>query len=232
MTFANIVSFAEQGVYDIINNLGSLVARFLFHVSANIPPVALSLGPALHARTLHPNAQPPTSQPVEENFYTFFAALLARHDGHEEHTTEEKSDHARAVDGKRVEQLKDERKTYPSPKARRRRHLPTTLDEKSRSSSNQSLAGETLTTLLKSMTFVGILMGVFGQAYAALALHLYGGEQLSQGEGPLLLRAYALYVLTMALNGMTEAFVAAVRWHRGWGGKLGGEGAFWAGEKT
>lgn len=30
MTFLNVLSFGDQGVYDIINNLGSLVARFIF----------------------------------------------------------------------------------------------------------------------------------------------------------------------------------------------------------
>ena len=30
MTFLDILSFADQGVYDVINNLGSLVARFVF----------------------------------------------------------------------------------------------------------------------------------------------------------------------------------------------------------
>lgn len=30
MTFLNVLSFGEQGVYDIVNNLGSMVARFLF----------------------------------------------------------------------------------------------------------------------------------------------------------------------------------------------------------
>ena len=32
MTFTifSVISFGEQGVYDIVNNLGSLVARFLF----------------------------------------------------------------------------------------------------------------------------------------------------------------------------------------------------------
>jgi oligosaccharide translocation protein RFT1 len=32
MTFAGALDFGEQGVYDIVNNLGSLVARFLFQV--------------------------------------------------------------------------------------------------------------------------------------------------------------------------------------------------------
>lgn len=30
MTFLNVLSFREQGVYDIVNNLGSMVARFIF----------------------------------------------------------------------------------------------------------------------------------------------------------------------------------------------------------
>ena len=67
-----------------------------------------------------------------------------------------------------------------------------------------------MTTLLKLMTLVGAIMAVFGQGYSSLALHLYGGENLSNTEAPLLLRAYAVYVFTMGLNGITEAFVAAV----------------------
>ena len=30
MTVFSVLSFADQGVYDIINNLGSLAARFIF----------------------------------------------------------------------------------------------------------------------------------------------------------------------------------------------------------
>ena len=30
MTMVNLLSFADQGVFDIVSNLGSLVARFLF----------------------------------------------------------------------------------------------------------------------------------------------------------------------------------------------------------
>lgn len=30
MTFFNVLSFGEQGVYDIVNNLGSMVPRFFF----------------------------------------------------------------------------------------------------------------------------------------------------------------------------------------------------------
>lgn len=30
MTLFNVLSFYEQGIYDVVNNLGSLAARFLF----------------------------------------------------------------------------------------------------------------------------------------------------------------------------------------------------------
>lgn len=30
MTFLNVLSFGDQGVYDVINNLGSMVARLVF----------------------------------------------------------------------------------------------------------------------------------------------------------------------------------------------------------
>lgn len=30
MTLFSVLSFKEQGIYDIINNLGSLIVRFLF----------------------------------------------------------------------------------------------------------------------------------------------------------------------------------------------------------
>ncbi|XP_032628795.1 man(5)GlcNAc(2)-PP-dolichol translocation protein RFT1 isoform X1 [Chelonoidis abingdonii] len=47
MTFLNVLNFGDQGVYDIVNNLGSLVARFIF-------------------------------LPIEESFYIFFAKVLER----------------------------------------------------------------------------------------------------------------------------------------------------------
>lgn len=34
MTFFGVLSFEQQGVYDVVNNLGALVARFLFQVRA------------------------------------------------------------------------------------------------------------------------------------------------------------------------------------------------------
>ncbi|XP_053577179.1 protein RFT1 homolog [Bombina bombina] len=131
MTFLNVLSFGDQGVYDIVNNLGSLVARFIF-------------------------------LPIEESFYVFFAKVLER--------------------GKDV---KNQRKD------------------------DISTASEVLESLLKLVTLIGLIIVAFGYAYSQLALDMYGGSMLSHGTGPMLLRCYCLYVLLLAINGVTECFTFA-----------------------
>ncbi|EGD75027.1 hypothetical protein PTSG_07252 [Salpingoeca rosetta] len=138
MTFGNMLSFAQQGVYDVVYSLGSLVPRFLFH-------------------------------PIEENYYTFFAALLTR----------------------------ETSKADKDPYAKK-----TTADD-------EALAGTVLQTLLKTAVMVGLVLACFGQGYSRLLLGIYGGENLAQDDGVLLLQAYSVYVLCMALNGISECFVAA-----------------------
>ena len=49
MTFLNVLDFTEQGVYDVITNLGSLVARFLFQVMRSWNHV---VGPSLSILSL------------------------------------------------------------------------------------------------------------------------------------------------------------------------------------
>ncbi len=36
MTFFDVLSLSEQGIYDVINNLGSLIPRFLFQVNCDL----------------------------------------------------------------------------------------------------------------------------------------------------------------------------------------------------
>uniref|UniRef100_A0A671N5C6 Protein RFT1 homolog n=1 Tax=Sinocyclocheilus anshuiensis TaxID=1608454 RepID=A0A671N5C6_9TELE len=131
MTFLNVLNFGDQGVYDIINNLGSMVARFIF-------------------------------LPIEESFYVFFAKVLER--------------------GRDVRYQKQE---------------------------EVSMAAEVLECLLKLVLLIGLIITVFGYAYSHLALDIYGGELLSSGAGPALLRCYSCYVLLLAINGVTECFVFA-----------------------
>lgn len=131
MTFLNVLNFGDQGIYDIVNNLGSLVARLVF-------------------------------QPVEESFYVFFAKVLER--------------------GK-----------------------DATLQKQV----DVAVAAAVLESLLKLALLAGLTITVFGFAYSQLALDIYGGAMLSSGSGPVLLRSYCLYVLLLAINGVTECFTFA-----------------------
>ncbi|NWS63145.1 RFT1 protein, partial [Chunga burmeisteri] len=132
MTFLNVLNFGDQGVYDIVNNLGSLVARFIF-------------------------------LPIEESFYVFFAKVLER--------------------GKNVKDQKQD---------------------------DVAMAANVLELLLKLVLLIGLTITVFGYAYSQLALDIYGGSMLSSGTGPDLLRCYSLYVLFLAINGVTECFTFAL----------------------
>lgn len=49
----------------------------------------------------------------------------------------------------------------------------------------------------------------FGQAYAKLALFLYGGSTLATGIGPVLMQLHCMAILFLAVNGITECYAAA-----------------------
>ena len=55
----------------------------------------------------------------------------------------------------------------------------------------------------------GLIIAVFGFSYSHLLLRLYGGSALTDGSGPLLLRAHCLCIWFLAINGVTEAYVLA-----------------------
>lgn len=131
MTLFKVLTFSQQGIYDVINNLGSLVARCVF-------------------------------MPIEESYYTFFAHTLVR---------------------------------------------GSSADQQAEKSAKT--ASETLEVVLKFVVLVGMTFLVFGYSYSFLLLDIYGGSTLSSGEGPSLLRWYCLYVLIIAVNGMTECFMFA-----------------------
>lgn len=63
--------------------------------------------------------------------------------------------------------------------------------------------------LLRFVILVALTILSFGFPYSFLALDVYGGSLLSGGEGPGLLRWYCVYVLVLAVNGVTECFVFA-----------------------
>ncbi|XP_045435011.1 protein RFT1 homolog isoform X4 [Pipistrellus kuhlii] len=83
--------------------------------------------------------------------------------------------------------------------------LPSIL----RSREDVAVAATVLESLLKLALLTGLTITVFGFAYSQLALDIYGGAMLSSGSGPVLLRTYCLYVLLLAINGVTECFTFA-----------------------
>lgn len=72
---------------------------------------------------------------------------------------------------------------------------------------NVPLVADTLGALIKLVLIIALVILSFGYAYSYLALDIYGGSLLSDGEGPMLLRWYCVYVLLLAVNGVTECFM-------------------------
>ncbi|XP_054716362.1 protein RFT1 homolog [Uloborus diversus] len=130
MTFLSVLSFAEQGMYDVVNNLGSLAARFVL-------------------------------LPIEESGYLLFTHLLSR-------------------------------------------------DKPAHEQKNASTSLVVLINLLKLMCLLGLVILTFGFSYSQLLLLLYGGQTLSSGIALTLLRWHCVYVLFLALNGISEGFKFSV----------------------
>lgn len=126
------LSLFLAGIYEIVNNLGSLVARFIF-------------------------------LPIEESFYVYFASTLYR--------------------GVPIDKQ--------PPKA-----LP--------------VIANALSMIIKMVLITGMAILAFGFSYSYLALDIYGGSILLDGGGVLLLRWYCVYILIIAVNGVTECFVLAI----------------------
>ena len=113
----------ENGVYSLVQNLGSLVARTLF-------------------------------QPLEECSYSDFSKLCSK-------------------------------------------GLPSQLSKN-------------LITLLRAVIFLGLIFVTFGPFFSFILLDVVYGIKWSATAAPVALSWYCLYVLIMAVNGITEAFVFAV----------------------
>lgn len=70
--------------------------------------------------------------------------------------------------------------------------------------------GAVLGRLVRMMSLIGMIVLVYGLPYSSTVLYLYGGERLSdEGPGTKLLQANCVNILTLALNGITEAFTFA-----------------------
>ena len=132
-TFFNLMSLAEQGVYNVASQFGSLAGRLIF-------------------------------SKVEEAGYFYFSQTVTR--GEIIKTASKQKD----------------------------------MEEK---------ASLHLYKLLRMMILVGIVVAVYAQSYSHMLLHLYGGEKLSSGIGPSLLRSQSIFLVFMAVNGVSECYAFA-----------------------
>jgi oligosaccharide translocation protein RFT1 len=132
-TFFNLMSLAEQGVYNVASQFGSLAGRLIF-------------------------------SKVEEAAYFYFSQTVTR--------------------GPITKEISKQKE----------------MEEK---------ASIHLYKLLRAMILVGLVVAVYAQSYSHMLLHLYGGETLSSGMGPGLLRSQSFFLLFMAVNGVSECYAFA-----------------------
>ncbi|PAV87302.1 hypothetical protein WR25_15867 isoform F [Diploscapter pachys] len=72
-----------------------------------------------------------------------------------------------------------------------------------------------LSNILYVMNLSGLIVCAFGLSYAKIAVTLYGGNLLADNGGGRLLSVYAIYLWTIALNGITECFAMASMTNKG-----------------
>ncbi|XP_027110524.1 uncharacterized protein [Coffea arabica] len=67
-----------------------------------------------------------------------------------------------------------------------------------------------LTDALKLVLLIGLMVMAFGPSYSYSLIRILYGRKWSDGEASTALRYYMLYVVTLAMNGTSEAFLHAV----------------------
>ncbi|XP_058104416.1 uncharacterized protein LOC131248248 isoform X2 [Magnolia sinica] len=67
-----------------------------------------------------------------------------------------------------------------------------------------------LTVALKLVVLIGLVAIAFGPSYSYVLIRVLYGRKWSDGEAPNALRYYCLYVILLAMNGTSEAFLHAV----------------------
>ncbi|XP_010482360.1 PREDICTED: protein RFT1 homolog [Camelina sativa] len=70
--------------------------------------------------------------------------------------------------------------------------------------------GDRLTEALKFVILIGLTFMAFGPSYSYSFIRLLYGEKWSDGEASLALQCYCLYIIVLAMNGTSEAFLHAV----------------------
>ncbi|GES77871.1 Rft-1-domain-containing protein [Rhizophagus clarus] len=93
--------------------------------------------------------------------------------------------------------------------------IPNEVDDKQKESESETCRAlitslQVLTTLIKFHILLGLLFIGFATNYTGTLIDLLVGSVWSKTPAPLVLSVYCIYVPIMGINGVTEAFVAAV----------------------
>ncbi|CAF0844671.1 unnamed protein product [Didymodactylos carnosus] len=166
MTWTELLTYSQQGIFDVINNLGSLIPRLIFST-------------------------------LEDSAYTYFKQTLSRNRAQEPQQGKEEAKSGDEGDSSEQE-LSREQTPEQEPMISQTENRTVILN-----------AFQFYTYLLRFVTVISLIVLIFGVPYSSLLLQLYGGQTLLAEPGPTLMRLYCLYILFLAINGITEAFSQA-----------------------
>ncbi|KAM0934289.1 hypothetical protein DsansV1_C32g0222461 [Dioscorea sansibarensis] len=79
-----------------------------------------------------------------------------------------------------------------------------------KSSQQDMRLANALVNALKLVLLIGLFVVAFGPSYSYILIRLLYGKNWSDGEATAALRCYCLYVISLAMNGTSEAFLHAV----------------------
>ena len=160
-----------QGVYGLVQNLGSLVARMVF-------------------------------QPLEEAAFMEFSMGFA---GVTADTEKNEDERAATVTVGGTAKTKTKTVVVQDSDSNEGSACPSVSHSAAYASGLSQLG-----LLLHLVSLVGLILLCFGPAYSYVFLHLLYGSKWSSTDAPQVLSGYCVYILFMAANGISEAFVSAV----------------------
>jgi len=185
-------SLDQQGVYGLVQNLGSLVARLLFAPLEEASATEFSL---LFASAAGEQADKRTSSdasPSSGAGETDSLLSPTRHTAVSRSARSPASSSAAALPS-----------TAGSPSA-------STSASSSHLLSVYSSAVLYLGVLLKLLTVISLVLVTFGPPFSFAFIDVLYGAKWSATDAPAVLSAFCVYIAFMALNGLSEAFVTAV----------------------
>ena len=184
-------SLDQQGVYGLVQNLGSLVARLLFAPLEEASATEFSLLFASAAGEQLNNQRTSSASSAAEAVESDSLLSPTRH--------------STVIRTARSPASSSSALTQPSKSS-----SPIASASSSALLSVYSSAVLYLGTLLKLLTVISLVLLTFGPPFSFVFIDVLYGAKWSRTDAPSVLSAFCVYIAFMALNGLSEAFVTAV----------------------